>query len=414
MELFIAFVLFSLLLISLTLKQYTLFVVSYIYYVFLYDWLFISIKINNPSFLGVLLQMSQELIFILVLLLGIVRISSVGKFVLVKKDAFFILCIIIPALFSIIISLKNGDGISNVITGIRLYFLPIIIPYVLYRMNILSHVKIKCIVYNLSFMAVCCMVFGYIQVSNFHGSLSELWFYRGSDIDAIEKSSFNFIRDGELRATSFFVSSIMMTSLLAAICAICAFCQKNVSRILTIFCCVYGIYLSRTRVGFFIISLIFGLYFLDFFLKKKGQHKLSILISVPLLTIALTFLSIAMGYVTDLSAIGRSIQYLTFFENFQLLGVGIGSEHSLIKYDSFIISVILALGSFSVLYIWYFIDLVKLLYQLHGKFAYSIFLLSLSFIYLFAFQFVAGSVTFRLFFILVFIAISLKRDKCVV
>lgn len=414
MALLIAFVLFCLLMISLTLKHYTLFVISYIYYVFLYDWLFISIKIYNPSFLGVLLQMSQEIVFVLVLLLGIVRISSVGKFVLAQKDVFFVLCIIIPALFSIIISLKNGDGVSNIITGVRLYFLPIIIPYVLYRMNILSHVKIRYIVHSLSFVAICCMLFGYIQVSNFHGSLSELWFYRGSDIDAIEKASFNFIRDGELRATSFFVSSIMMTSLLAVICVICAFCQKNISRVLTVFCCIYGVYLSRTRVGFLVIALIYGLYFLDSVLKKRGQRKLSILIIVPLFIIAFTFLSIAMGYVTDLSAIGRSVQYLTFFENFQFAGIGIGSEHSLIKYDSFIISIILALGSFSVLYIWYFIDLVKQLYQLQCKFSYSIFLLSLSFIYLFAFQFMAGSVTFRLFFILVFIAISLKNNKCVV
>lgn len=413
MFILLAFILFCLMLLGLYLKQYQVMILSYIVYVVLYDWIFLSISFEFSSPVILLFQLSPEIITALIFLLTLVRSQRQGRLIFNKHDLMITLCVIAPMFISCLVSLSLGDGISNVITGLRLYFMPIIIPYFMYRGKMLNKLSIKPIIYVLAILALFNVVYAMIQYYSFNGDLSELWCYQYGEGDgeqnAIDKSSFNFIRNDKLRAIGVFVSSITLTTFFATVMILSVINLKKILSIPIAIILLYGIYLTQTRVGFVAIFLMIGLIC---FKKIFRKAKLGVMITIPIMAIVFTFGSIFIGNIDDLSALGRIIQYAKIPELFTLIGYGVGNEeHVLVRFDSLYISVLMAMGVFSIGYLYYFIYISRIIYGYADKLSYSVSLFAISCLYLFAFQFMAGSATFKILFLLIYIIIAQHNEK---
>lgn len=414
MELLLAFIIFTLMMLGLVYKQYTVLVCSYICFVVFYDWIFIQINLEGASLFSLLLQLSQEIIILLILAVSLFRALQQDRLVINREDKKFLEFIILPMVLSSTMSLINGDGIGNIIAGLRLYFIPLIIPYILYRNGFLSNIIISRVVYTLVVLSLICLIYGIFQVNDFSGDLSELWFYKNSQVsfveNTIDSASFNFIRDGDLRATGPFVSSIILTTLFAVVAIITLFNTPKVIGIPAFLILLYGINSTHTRVGFIVVGLSICIYLFDRFKYIKTTYWK--LISIPIIVVFFTFISIALGFVTDLSSLGRVVQYVNIPSIFTPLGYGVGSQFSMIKFDSLYISALMGMGLFSILYVYYIFYLTYKLYEKRESvFAYSIMLLLICCIYLFAFQFTAGSASLKILYLMIFIAITQNNNN---
>ncbi len=426
--LFIFFVLNIGIFVSFFKKKATAFTLFYISYLWLYDWLFISLSYHLSSNLLFLMKSFQEIAMVLLLFVFFVgQMISKRKFTLTKFGIIFSLCVIFPLVIALFNSFYLGHSVEQIIQGGRYFFLPVIIPFLLYKYGLFENLDIKKIKILFYFFLVGSFILALIQVKNFSGNLEELWFYqffdKGLDGNVVADNPWNYIREGNFRATGLFVSSIMLTIFFAitGIYSLLTFVvNRNYIALIFFIISFLGIQLTQTRIGLLIMLLSIGIILIMHF-KKGVSLSMGMLFCIPIFLIFFTFLVIKFGVIDDLSAQGRPVQYLSFFSDFKLLGSGLGSDLVLVKYDSFYISIFLACGIFSIMYVWYFFYLLKWCYRSLKKtvkdsekyiFDMLTLIIGLTFIYAFAFQFLAGSFLFKLIFVFIFISIeAIKNDS---
>ena len=172
---------------------------------------------------------------------------------------------------------------------------------------------------------------------------------------------------------------------------------------------IFGIELSSTRIGYLLLLLSIGIFINEKYLKKHSFFFL-----IPFSGILFTFLSLVFNITSDESALGRLVQYSSFLSNFSVTGRGLGNFFALVFYDSFYISIFIVFGVLGLLYIFYYCKLINIIIDSYNNnkkmMRYSLYI-SLSALYMFAFQFVAGTFPFCFLFFMLFLSFSeLEKD----
>lgn len=391
-------------------KLNTYFVISFLSFLSLYDWLLINLSYYLPPSFVTLLKCVQEILVVLISVVFICRIIQKHKFKYNKIDkivfGFVFLCII-----GVLMSLISGDDISNIITGMRLYIIPILIPYFFYKYGIFNGINYTYIDSFFKVLILALIIYSLIQILTFDGDLSKLWFYKFYDSlkeNPVDKASFNFIRNDRLRATAFFVSSIHM-SVISYMISMYFIIRHKKYWLLWTCISIFGIELSSTRIGYLLLLLSIGIFINEKYLKKHSFFFL-----IPFSGILFTFLSLVFNITSDESALGRLVQYSSFLSNFSVTGRGLGNFFALVFYDSFYISIFIVFGVLGLLYIFYYCKLINIIIDSYNNnkkmMRYSLYI-SLSALYMFAFQFVAGTFPFCFLFFMLFLSFSeLEKD----
>ena len=166
---------------------------------------------------------------------------------------------------------------------------------------------------------------------------------------------------------------------------------------------IAGILLTNTRIGI----VIFLLYIAYYTLRKRG---LWVVVLIPISSVIITFGMMILGYYREPSALGRLVQYTNFFSNFSWIGRGISDNDSLVKYDSFFISLFNAIGLIIVPFFYFFYFHTKKLYHIVKKENVNLIILvcglSIVSLYTVIFQFYAGYAAYRFYSVLFFIALA--------
>lgn len=399
-------------------KLNTVFTISYILYTCLYDWILINLSYSFPAGLLLVLKSIQEVMIVAIITVFMARIAKCGKIRINIVDN-LILGIILITVISIFISLVKGDGISTIIQGLRLYFIPILIPYTLYKYKCFDNLNIRTLVWFIVILSSFLVIHSFWQVFTFNGDLRSLWFYdfyNSAEKNPIDTAAYNFIRDNRLRATSIFVSSITLSVAFYVFFIIFVTTKIRLWKLWTILS-VIGIELSQTRVGYFLIIISLGIYFQKKIMPRNKHYYL-----IPICAVITTFISLIFQITGDESALGRLVQYASFPMNFTLSGNGIGNKYALIFYDSFYISLLMGYGIFALFYIYVYYKMITIVINQNisnnnisnKTFITGNCIIALSFLYLYAFQFVAGSFTMSLVWMLIFISLSkLQQKKCI-
>jgi len=391
------------------------FILTYVYF---YDYIFIQLGYYITGYQLFIIKSLQEYVMLLILFLIFTRMVILRRIIINKTDLLFFLCIIGPLLINLISSTLSGDSIDSMIRGIRLFYIPILLPYLLFRNGFLQNISFRWIEKCILFLGIITVVYAIYQVYTYNDNLNQLWFYKYYNLEdgtnLVKKSSYNYLRNAMLRATSIFTSSIILTTslILPLIISIIKIFFTN-SRfkigyffIFLFFC--FGIYLTNTRIGFLMAIMALAILFLK-------NTKFTFLVMVPIISIGFTFVLLLVSITSDLSALSRLAQYGTFLQNFKFFGLGLGNENVLIKFDSFYISTILMSGLFVLLNYYYYYHLTKKIYNIHMLTSYSnvnktliisTLIYSMVLIYAFAFQYMAGSIAVKIFFFLAFLILS--------
>lgn len=405
--LFLCLVLYFLLFTSLIKKQGNTFLIAYIVYIWIYDWLFINLSYFISNDVINILKLGNEALVILAILILIgkkVKVNNIDKTVGI--------CFIFTMLYAITISLINNIPFSQILQGIRMYFGPVIYVYVIYKLDFFHKISLPALNKSLIFLLLISLAYSAHQAISFTGSLPDLWFYEYfKDTIDFDITHFNYIRDEKLRATSFFVSPISASIFFSSISLFIISLNKNKMFNIIIFLLGgAGLYLSRTRIGFIYIGLFIVL------LVLLNRTKFKYLIIATLFAVATTIVSLLYGISDDASALGRLVQYNNFLSVFRPLGYG-SDELILIKFDSYIISIFIFLGFFAILIISGIIMLAKENYRIYNlsqdksskQFLTFIIVNTICIIYELFFQYIAGSYLYKLTFLLLFVGIAYEK-----
>lgn len=406
---------------SLTYKRYDIFAIVYLFAIFFYDFLFINASYFLPGFVVGLLKPYNEYLFIFLLLkIALLKISKIKSKKILVDNIFLYLILSSLAVLLLNDFSANIDPISTVL-GIRIYLLPIFLPYLMYKANWLGKIDKKMLLAALFIFSLVTIGYGIIQQFSFNGNVNSLWFYKFFNINGenpVETGFYNFVRNDKLRTTSFFVSPIIYSIALAmsSVFVVTLLITPNkmfkkATLILLLIAFSYGLIIAETRVGIFIVAMASAMLFITRFTARKKIYKLITLI--PIVAVILTFGTLAYGYTDDLSALGRLVQYLSFFKYFKPMGLGFNSEYVLTMFDTYYMSLALVYGVFIIFPIYFYYKINNVLYQkildlsgLDLLFAKCVFILSLTFLYSFAFQFTAGAYQYRMLFFLIFIVLG--------
>lgn len=374
-----------------------------------YDYLFIELSYSFPLIVVNFFKPFQELILLLATIILISKKinnrSLTFSFNALERK--ILICVVIPIFFEIIISFSNGSGISDAITGIRYFLLPIIISYILFY-NYPYSIKINVF----SFILIIVIGYAIYQKYSFNGNLSELWMYNfntnESGENLIEEGWFNYLKNDTLRCTSVFTTPIDF-SIICSILSLIFFAEyinkRNFYYLIQFLIGLYGIYLSQTRIGYSILGI--GILISIYALKSK-KIKIYFCVGLPVLGIIITFLLLSLGIISDQSALGRVVQYIEFYSDFKLIGNGF-NYNSLFNYDSFILCTFNVFGFWGLLYFIFYLYLLSSAIQkyntkmtiFHAEDIYTI-SISSSMIYVFGFHHIAGSYSYWLSIMLLF------------
>lgn len=359
---FFYFCLFS----TLFLKNKTLFLIVLISLFFINDFFSVQLDYLFEGLILYLLKAWKELLAILLLLITINRHSKnhlLNRFFIFKKVDFLVFLMIIHIFLVLYAILFRGNSVFESINESRAYFINLYI-IVLFCYNYSSdkldfHLIIKAVV------LIVIINFGFASYNyfTFDGNYQSLWRYQFKierEYLKLKESLFgfrsiqnDFVRGENLRASGFLISTLEYGITLAFIFVLSfiSYVKLNYSRkilmILIMMISLIGIYTTQTRTAYGIVILAFMLYFSLVWIKKTYP-----LILIPTSFIFLTFVAIAFRVpgVDEASSYGRVIQYLEFFQNFEILGIGLGSSLRT-TFDSFYLSVLTVFGVLGAFYL---------------------------------------------------------------
>jgi len=409
-------------------KKNELFLKSLLIFVVFYDFIFINMSYSLNSGLVFLLKSWQEYFFLITSLFLLSKLISKGS-IKKSKDNFIFLLLVLLSLYGVLIGIAAGKSIFDIFLSWRSYFLPLFLVILIAKSNRLQNISFLRINRFILFLGIIVVGYSIVQFQSFNGSLSSLWFYQYFDTlieGSIDKSYYNFLREGRLRATSVYVSPLIY-SMMAGMFFLMAFYNlilksgivKKVPYLFLLVFFGYGLYLSNARIGLVMlgVGIICGMLVYLF-----PRVRLSIVLMVPLSAIILTFILLVFGIIGDLSALGRLKQYLDLLMFFNPVGYGLADGRVVTLYDSWYISVLFLFGVLAVFYIYIHfylfntsLDAVKMNHVSLSKkiMRFSTFSYAFSFIFIFAFQYTIGGPTLLMLYILIhLINVDTKHKLC--
>jgi hypothetical protein len=405
---------------TLRTRRFDLFICVYIYSLFTYDYIFINASYYFPSRLVALLKPYSEYLAIYFLyylyFVQKKRISLWDRF-----DAYLIWFIILPTVVVIVANdLAGHRMIGETMLGMRLYLMPLVLAYLLYKCGILKDCDQLKIVNTIFIFSIFSGVYGFFQKAYFRGTVKDLWFYpffTKNGYNPLDFWAANYIRDNRLRITGYYVSPITYSV---------AFCLP-ILIVLTIFANSYHKlsnhirylllsfllfflwyqWFSQTRIGL-IVDVIGALVIVYAKLKRPSFLRL---ILIPAAFIGFTFSTLLLKTTNDASALGRVDQYQAFLKYYTFFGLGFKHELVHTYFDTYFVSVGLLYGVFCIFPFLFIFKTLRAAYDVvvsneNNYFFEATFFLSLTFIYIFCFQFMAGSTPYRLYFLLLFVILA--------
>jgi len=404
-------------------QKYGCFILLQMYALFSYDYVFIHASYYLPPLLVAVLKPYTEYLICYFLFCFFVVLRRRFSFSN-RTDALMLILLFLPGLLVLLCNDFTGNiNPGETLKGLRLYFVPVLLPYLMYRCDILAGYKQWKITNALFCICLLLGLYGCFQRFAFTGHVRSLWFYTFFDQFAINPVAYqpsNFIRNDVLRVTSIFVSPLTYSIALAApILLIVSIFINEAGKTLRktkIILAVLGIFflycqwMSVTRIGLIIDAI--GITML---VALRLRARFLLLAAIPVVIIAATFYTLTSGITKDTSALGRLLQFREFARHFSVRGLGFNNALVQTHFDSFFISIGLlygALVSFPLLWLY---QLNKRAYILAKRqrnyFTAAVFVFSLSFIYTFTFQFVAGAASYKLYFLLLFLIFTDERSS---
>lgn len=403
-------------------KSFFLFFITFIW---LYDWLFINLSYYFPQGIVLAFKALQEYLLIVIFLVFCSRVAISGK--IKKQDDIknFFLVILLPFISLILISFFQGYGLTDLILGIRNFYIPLLFPFCVYKYGILYNINNLALKKLFIFLTALTVIYAFWQCFSFNGDLSSLWFYKNYedpvDLNLVDKSYYNFLKNDKLRATSFFVTPIDLSIILSMIMSyftIALFYKFSIVDFVFFIVSGYGMYLSQTKIGLFLYLLDLLLIILYWYNKRFFFGRFYLILFYPLFLIFTTVLFLLIGFFDDLSAIGRLGQYASFIDNFKIFGNGLGNKEAVLDYDSFYLCLLNVMGVFAILYLGFYLMLVNIVYKIvmnseSRSSILNIFVMinSVSFLYIYAFHHIAGSIVQSLLLFCIYCVIALDRLK---
>mgnify|MGYP006141072445 FL=1 len=409
---------------SFTKEKKTLFFVTCCSLIILHDFIFINLSYYTSELVTFILKAWQEY---LTLFLVFLLLKTKSK---INKDIFFILLMLIGlSFYGIILSVVTGMPLKETILSWRMYLLPILLPCLVYLNDGFKNVNTSFFYKYLKTTLFILVLFALYQnllfkfsngeqltflTKNFRsnaGSILKktLWFYEYFGDDHILSRWFNVIRNGNIRATSFFVSPIIFAQFLGVIGSILMgkfiYSKRKINVLIMLAITFLGIYLAQVRAGF----IFFIITFFIIYSNRKTKIKNYVIIGLPLFLVGITFIGLIFFKVGDASTVGRLKQYTELFKNFNFFGLGLGSYRAIINYDSLIISAMFAFGLFSIFYFKLHLNILKSMNRFHQTILneHSFLAIGLlgafsAFVYISFFHYNIGSAPIRFFYFIAF------------
>jgi len=237
------------------------------------------------------------------------------------------------SLYGFALGIINGGNASTSYTGLRRACVPILLAYATYLSGIYRGIKPKVLFWAISGIAVVMTIYALYVYSLPASEYKSLWYY---DFVAGQKLStgiderlteYQFIRNGKLRSSGFFVSAIEYSLFCVVAFTVTAAAAvtgiRGIPRIvfaaLSAFFAV-GIYISQVRAG--ILSAVIALAAVSAFHIFKRLRPMPMLI-IPIALAALSLIAVALkGSGLDASTTGRIPQYAAFTHEFRPTGYG--------------------------------------------------------------------------------------------
>lgn len=362
----IIFFFYSLLFSTLFLSNKTPFLLVLISLIFFND--FFSVQLDylfDGAFLYLLKAWKEILVLILALttIYKFARNIPLNSFKIFKKIDFLIFLALLNFFFVAYAIIITRNSVFEAINESRSYYINLyIILLFCYNYDPLeiNYRSVIRIVFLLVFINFAFASYNYFT---FDGEYQSLWRYQfkiereyaklKEAMYGFKSISNDFVRGGNLRASGFLISTLEYGITLSFIFVISLISYLKIKvqnrglLIVVMILCLVGIYTTQTRTAYGIVIMSFIIYFASVWFKKSFP-----LIVVPIFFIVLTFIAIAFKVpgVDEASSFGRVIQYLEFFKNFQLFGVGLGSSLRT-TFDSFYLSVFTVYGVLGIFYL---------------------------------------------------------------
>lgn len=408
------------------------FIALYLLLTIFHDFLFIHLELTTSLGLILPIKSWQELLLIFLLTNYILRIGlRQGK--LNRREALTFFVIFFLTAWGVLAALGGGVKFFEVYTGWRKYMLVFVNTFLLFAVGALDEVSFRLIKRVLFLATFLIIVYAFYQRTLFEGLdmsfgfgtkgfydfgpdvLKHFWFYDRFGDDHMLAGWPNYIRGGQPRITSIFVSPIILSEFLSIVATIIVIAQikerqaiaSRIAGLIFLFFVLYTMNMSHTRIGFIQIAL--GT-FIGILLGRKTSTGIYWTLVIGAIGFLL-FLLTAFG-IGDDSAQGRLPQYVHMIQAFNWRGLGFGSPESSTYYDSLIISITFLFGAAVPIYAYMYLLWIGPLIQnkniLKGVPAVgqsefrAIVGVLYAFIFAFAFQFSIGSAGFTVLNLLLF------------
>ncbi len=377
-----------------------------------YDWVFIHASYLLPrTFVGFLKPYFEYLTAFLAFM---VLRRSPGLTIFNTQARQFLL-LLFPALIVILLNdLTPGRRLPDLLQSLRLFLLPILFLFLLFRYGAFRAVRPAFVVNSLIWVSVLVALAGSIQKLGYKGDVRDLWFFDYFKTwfpHPVLAGKANYVRNDSLRVTGIFVSPITQTIALGIGVVLLAARQifepmtlrKRAWGLFLMVALVYGQWQTSTRVGLIMdalgIAVLLGSRLLP---RLRGWLYL-----IPVAAVGATFASLLSGGVKEESALGRLVQFADLPQFFRVRGLGFSHPMVATYFDSYLITLVLLFGGLIIFPFLFFWKINRPVVQLLKACPRSVLLnatlaLCSSFLYLFTFQFIAGSWPYRVYFLLLF------------
>lgn len=407
-SLILSLILMGLFLFSIIRKEINLFSACLTLLILFHDILFVTLKGTLPEVLYYAIKSWQELLT----LFGLVLFVRSGK-----KPGWVGWILIGLVLYGFLRGLTLQTKAFEMFKGFRMYLLFFTGLILLYQTSYFNKINVKLVFTIFIAFTTSSALYSFWIDAIFVRDLRVLWFYDFvNEINPIEIARFNYIRDGGLRACGLLISPLIQSLLLGFSSLVLALfsiknpkSEKKTFFIVLLCIQIAGLYLCRTRIGWFVLGGGLLLALLHFY-----HHRLTLYHAYlfPVSLIVMTLSILIFGLTKDPSALGRIPQYIHLFSDFNWFGLGFGHPSTLTYFDSMYISAGLTFGIPGLIYISIPVMACALLHTERKKYQdasqpeslYFAATYGFSFIllYVFAFQFTLGSPTVLMFYFLIY------------
>lgn len=346
---------FSALISSFSKLRYFIFYV-FIFYNAINDYVFFQAGFLPGT--GAIFKTFNE--FLLLSLLLCFFITKFGYKLAITKDF-----LIVGSISILTLSLGTVKyGFSSAFSDWRDIFLYLFIVILFRDLNLfhkISRNKIENIFLTLSFLSSVLAIYNYLT---FNGDYTSEWRYElllqaklNQSEDFLEHFvSYQLMRDGNLRASGFFVSALEF-AFFSATCLILAMIKykslnsikSKIGYISLITVLFIGIYCSQVRTAYIIIILYFLINLMMRLMRNRFFLYRVIAISLPFVVVSFLILFHAL---LDTSAASRYYQYREVFTSINfIIPAGLGAFKQ--QYDSYFLYLIANMGLFGFVVIFY-------------------------------------------------------------